>query len=140
MRRKTVMIKPQLYRFFSAFVLLIFLFHAVKAQATMITEIDKAFNEGDASTLIRYFGSNVDISFNNTQSTYSVTQAQMVLKKFFSKNVVRSFQLEHSGKSSSSNSIFCKGQLKTAKGIFTVYLYLKPRDNIYILQEIKFEK
>jgi ABC-type nitrate/sulfonate/bicarbonate transport system substrate-binding protein len=118
---------------------------SVKAQAFSVVEIDKAFSSGDVSSLTYYFGQNITITINNTQSTYSTAQAQMVLNKFFEKNGVKEFSIEYAGKpvpinNVTSNNTFYIGNLVTDNGNYKVYLYLKPKNNKYVLQHIKIEK
>jgi len=128
--------KTALYRLFSGIIFFTFLFNSSFAQGMPMNEIDRAMKEGDAGMLVQYFGSSVDIMINNAQSTYSPAQAEMVLRKFFTKNSVRNFELENSGKVNSSNGVFWVGTLLTVKGSFKVFFYLKPKDNKLILQRI----
>lgn len=105
-----------------------------------VDEIDRAMKQGDVGMLVQHFGSSVDIMINGAQSTYSPAQAEMVLRKFFLRNNVKSFEMEHAGPSPTNNAVFTVGTLTTGKGSFKVYLYLKPKGNKVILQQIRMDK
>jgi hypothetical protein len=120
--------------------LLVSLFTASRAQGVPSQDIDMALSSGDASGVSKYFGPSVDITINNSTSTYSRTQGEQVLRDFFSKNAVRDFDIEHSGNSGGSAATFTIGYLSTGNGRFRVYMWLKPGDNGYILKQIRFEK
>jgi hypothetical protein len=120
--------------------LLTLLLNVVWAQGAQVEAIDKALKAGNASGISRHFGQSVDITINNTTSTYSSTQGEQVLRDFFSKNPVRSFDVEHSDNSTSSNSTFTVGVLNTGNGKYKVYLSLRPKDGGYLLKEIRVEK
>lgn len=103
-------------------------------------DIEQAMRDGNVKVLANYFGSTIDITINNSQSTYSRVQAQMVLRNFFNKISVKDYDLQHTGISSTSNALFTIGSLTTATGKYKVYMYLKQRDKNTVLQEIRFEK
>lgn len=121
-------------------VLLVSIFTASRAQGIPAQEIDVALSAGDAAAVSKYFGPSVDITINNSTSTYSRTQAEQVLRDFFSKNSVKDFDIEHSGNSGGSAATFTIGYLSTGNGRFRVYMWLKPSDAGYILKQIRFEK
>ena len=103
-------------------------------------EVELALKQGNVAMLAPHFGPSVDITLNNVQSTYSAAQAEMVLRKFFLKNNVQNFEMQLTGKSGSTNTIYTIGTLTTAKGSFKVLLNFKPYDNKIVLQQIRIEK
>ena len=121
-------------------ILLTLLLHVVHAQGAQVEAIDNALRAGNASGISRYFGPSIDITINNSSSTYSHSQGEQVLRDFFSKNNVREFEIEHSGNSTSTNSTFTVGVLSTSNGKYKVYIYLKQKDTGYLLKEIRIEK
>ena len=120
--------------------LLTMLFITGKAQGQPNAGINNALKAGDASDISRYFGPSVDITINNSTSTYSHKQGELVLRDFFNKVAVQDFDIEHSGNSAASPATFTIGYLKTSNGQYKVYMWLKPRDGGYVLKEIRFEK
>ncbi len=116
-------------------------FHVSMAQSVTLSNIERAMKVGDVNGLSGYFGNSIDITINQNQSTYSNTQAQMVLRDFFNKNGVRSFDFTHTGNSPTNNILFCVGSLNTNSGTFKVYMYLKQQsENVSVLREIKIQK
>lgn len=103
---------------------------------TAVDEVAKGMSTGDVSKVAQYFDKVVDITVSDQQSTYSKSQAEMVLKNFFTKNKFKSFSLRHKGAGTNNNSIFVIGYLTTEKGKFTMYLMFKQRENATWLQEI----
>ena len=120
--------------------LLTLLLHVVRAQGAQVEAIDNALNAGNASGVAKYFAPSVDITINNSTSTYSSNQGEQVLRDFFSKNAVKGFEIEHSGNSTSTNSTFTVGILSTGNGKYKVYLYLRQKDGGFVLKEIRIEK
>lgn len=121
-------------------VLLVSLLTPGLAQGVTSQEIDVALSAGDASSLSKFFGPSVDITINNSTSTYSRTQAEQVLRDFFAKNNVKDFDIEHSGNSGGSAATFTIGYLSTGNGRFRVYMWLKSSDAGFVLKQIRFEK
>ena len=82
---------------------------------------------------------NVDITILDHESTYSRTQGEMVLKDFFAKNSVQSFDLLHRGTSGEGSS-YGIGKLKTSTQTLRVYYFVKQKSSKSLLQELRFEK
>ncbi len=117
----------------------IFVFGSVFAQP-QVDDVSNSLNKGEVANVIKYFDKVVDITINNEQSTYSRSQAEMVVRNFFSKNPTKSFLVRHKGTASSDNSVFLIGELKTANGPYRVYIFFKQKERNYLLQQIKFEQ
>lgn|SRR6218665_3993119 len=117
----------------------IFMCLSVFAQPS-IEEVSKALDEGAVSKVAKYFDKVVDITINSEQSTYSRSQAEMVMKNFFVKNKARSFALKYRGNAASDNTLFVVGELHTAQNLYRTYMSFKMKDKVYYLQEIRFEQ
>ena len=127
--------KKYLFCLFTVFILA----HPVMAQR-YVEEINNAMRAGDASSVARYFDKVIDITISNESTTYSKSQAQMVLKDFFGKNTIQAFHLTNRG--GDAGSTYLIGRMSTASGAYLVYFFLrqKSRDSMPFLQEIKFER
>jgi len=110
-----------------------------RAQSGPMNDLANAIRYGRVADISRFMDNVVPITINNTQSIYSHTQAEMVLKDFFSKNPPSDFIVSNSG-SGGGNSMFTIGDLITASGKYSVYIQLKSKDGSYMLQEIRFNK
>jgi hypothetical protein len=120
--------------------LLTLLLHVAQAQGAQVEAIDNALKSGSAAGVSRYFGPSVDITINNSTSTYSSNQGEQVLRDFFSKNAVKGFEIEVSDNSASANSSFTVGILSTSNGKYKVYLYMRQKDGGVVLKGIRIEK
>lgn len=102
-----------------------------------IDQIMFSLKTGNVSALMKHIDQNVQISISNKAEVYTQNQAEAVLRDFFKLHPAKDFQLLHQGNNSGSN--FCIGILKTAKGDYRTTFFIKFKDNIEILQEIKFD-
>lgn len=115
------------------------LMHVVRAQSGPMNDMVNAVRYGRVADISRFLDNVVPITINNNQSIYSRTQAEMVLKDFFSKNTPSDFIVANTG-AGGNNASFAIGDLITATGKYSVYILLKQKDNSYMLQEIRFNK
>ena len=97
---------------------------------------------GDVAAMSKFFDDIVTVTMQSTQSAYSKTQAEMVLKDFFAKNTVKEFVVMQNGTAPNNNSRYAFGNLVTSTGNFQLYILLKLRtsDNSFVLKEMRFEK
>jgi len=109
-------------------------------QGTPVGAINNAFRSGDVAGIVRYMDNVMEITINNSQSTCSRAQAEMVLRDFFTRNEPKSFEPEHNDNNGQNNTIFSIGYLNTGNGRFRVYILLKQQQGNYLLQEIRVEK
>ena len=99
-----------------------------------------AIKNNRVEDMVKYFDNIVPITINNTQSTYSRNQAEVVLKDFFEKNTPKDFLIMDNG-SPNNSSKFIIGSLVTPSGTkYNVYILMKLKNSDYMLQEIKMNK
>jgi hypothetical protein len=128
------------HRLLLSWIFILLTYTSVFAQSGVLNSIAAAMRSGDVGGVTRSMDNVVDITVNNNQSTYSKTQAEMVLRDFFSKNAPKGFNIEHTGNSADQTSFYSIGYLATAGGRYRVYIFLKLKDGNFVLQELKFEK
>jgi hypothetical protein len=102
-----------------------------------IEEVVTAMRSGDANQLSRYFDDRIDIQLPSKSENYSRSQAEMILKDFFSSNSVKNFQVKHTGENNGAQ--FCIGLLQTKNGNYRTKLYMKQKGERQVLQEIGFQ-
>lgn len=102
-----------------------------------IDEIASAMKSGNIVKLSRYLDSRVDISLPEKSDTYSKSQAEMIIRDFFSTNGVQNFLIRHKGENGGSE--FCVGLLKTRNGDYRTTLFIKIKGDKQLLQEIRFQ-
>jgi hypothetical protein len=107
--------------------------------AQNLSSVGAAMQSGNTSQLAQYFDSNVELTILNTEAVYSKSQAEMVLKKFFTSNTPSSYKVVHNG-DSGSGAIFQIGELSTSTGVYRTYVYAKEKMGMILIQEIRIEK
>ena len=123
--------------------LIIFLFLAapftVLSNFDIIDNIGNAIKSGSSKEVAKFFDSSVEITIQDKESVYSKVQAEMVLKDFFSKNSVQSFEINHRG-SSGQGSTYGIGTMKSSSQSFRVYYLVRQKGGSNYIQEMRFEK
>ncbi len=122
-------------RFFTLLVTTVFL-----TSYTFFISIDEVVNglkNGDAALIARYFDKTVEIAMPDKSNNYSKSQAEMVLKDFFTTNGVKFFEVIHKGENAGSQ--YCIGNLITKNGSFRTTVFMKQKNDKQLLQEIRFE-
>ena len=100
-------------------------------------DIVVALKSGNATNLSRYFDSRVDLTLPAKSDNYSRTQAEMILRDFFSKKGVRNFEIKYKGENNGSR--YCIGMLKTKGGDYRTRLFMKNKGDKQVLQELAFQ-
>lgn len=99
--------------------------------------ISQAFKTGNAKELSKYFNTNVDLTVTEKQDIYSKSQAEIILKDFFSKNPPSGFSILHQGGKEGSKYVI--GNLTTSNGTYRVSLLLKNQNNSQVIQQLRIE-
>ena len=102
-----------------------------------IDEVIGGMRSGNASQVARYFDNTVEISMPDKSNTYSKSQAEVMLKDFFSNNPVKGFEIIHKGENGGSQ--YCIGTLTTRSGSFRTTIYMKLKNDKQLLEEIRLE-
>jgi hypothetical protein len=102
-----------------------------------LDDVATAIRLGDVGQLSPYFDYRVDISLPEKSDTYSKSQAEMVIRDFFSINGVRNFQIKQKGEN--ADFVFCIGILQTDNGNYRTSLFLKRKGDKHFLQELRFQ-
>lgn len=119
----------------------LFTISALLSSFTFFSSIDEvitAMKDGNSAEVARFFDNTVEINMPDKSNSYSRSQAELVLKDFFSSNPVKSFEVIHKGENSGSQ--FCIGTLVTKSGTFRTTIFMKQKGEKQLLQEISFEK
>ncbi len=105
---------------------------------TAVDVISKSLKTGDAPTLAGYFHATIDLTVIQKQGTYSKSQAEQVVKSFFSENKPSDFTVNHNG-TSGEGSKYIIGSLTTSTGEYRVYIYFKNLNGEELIQTLRFE-
>ena len=112
---------------------------SIATSAQGFDNIITAFKNGDASAVAKNFEGNVEITIKTGTTSYSKSQAEMVLKGFFAAHKPKSFNVAHEGTSPQGSKYFI-GNLTSASGNYRTYVYAKTVKNELVIQEIRFEE
>ena len=103
-----------------------------------IEEVITAMKAGSSADIARFFDTTVEINTPDKSNNYSKSQGELVLRDFFSTNVVKSFTVNHKGENSGSQ--FCIGTLVTKGGTYRTTVFMKLKGDKQLLQTITFER
>lgn len=104
----------------------------------MLDDISAALRTGNAPALAAYFHATLDVTVLQKQGTYSKSQAEQVVKGFFTDNKPSNFTINHNG-TSGEGSKYIIGELTTASGEYRVYIYFKNLNGAELIQTLRFE-
>lgn len=102
-----------------------------------IDDVIGAIKSGSAGQVAKYFDNNIEISMPDKSNSYSKSQAELVLKDFFSTNPVKGFEIIHKGENAGSQ--YCIGTLHTKNGSYRTTIFMKQKGDSQVLQELRFE-
>ncbi len=113
---------------------------ALLSSFTLFSNLDDVVNAmktGNTTEIIKYFDNTIEITMPDKSNSYSKSQAELVLKDFFTTNAVKTFEIIHKGQNGGSQ--YCIGTLITKGGSFRTTIYMKQKGDRQLLQEIRFE-
>ncbi len=93
---------------------------------------------GNAEKLASYFNNNIELVLPQKSGIFSRSQAQMILKDFFSNNPPSSFKIIHQG--NRQNASFAIGNYKTGGDLYRFYLLTKNNNNKLLIHQLRIEK
>ena len=102
-----------------------------------LDEVVNALKTGNTAQIIKYFDNTIEITMPDKSSSYSKSQAELVIKDFFNTNPVKNFEVLHKGENAGSQ--YCIGTLNTKTGLFRTTIFMKQKGDRQLLQEIRFE-
>ncbi len=82
-----------------------------------------AMKSGNASELVKYFNSSIELDILGKDAIYSKSQAEAIMKDFFSKYPPSAFVIKFEG--GRDNSQYAVGTLSSDKGNFRVNFLIK---------------
>jgi len=105
----------------------------------IIDDIASVIKNGNSSRLAVFFSSTINLTVLDNDGTYSKTQAEMIMKDFFTKNPPQNFIIKQRG-SSNEGSMFAIGSYISLNGkSFRTYFLLKKINNNFLITMLEFE-
>jgi hypothetical protein len=102
-------------------------------------KISQSIRNGNSSELANYLSSTIELTIPGNEGTYSNSQAEMIIRDFFTNYKPKSFTIKNKGNSKPGDE-YVIGELVTSKAIFRTYWLLKKMSGKYYIQQLKFEK
>lgn len=114
------------------------MFTAFTLMAGPFEDVISAIKKGDVTTMSKYLDKTVEINIAGKSSSYSKAQADIILKDFFEKNQVKSFEILHQGEAG-GGSRYGIGTLVTSAGTYRLSFFLQKKGETLVLNELRFE-
>lgn len=112
---------------------------ALQAQPGTFSEaIVLAFRAGNAEELTKHFYNNIELIILEKEDVYSKTQAEQILRKFFTDHRPSSFNIIHEGGKETSR--YAIGSLSTSSGNFRVSFLIKNQDGTPLIHQLRIEE
>jgi hypothetical protein len=100
-------------------------------------EIVNAISSGNAVSLSRYFNTSVEMTVLEQEGVYSKTQAEMIVKDFFTQNTPKQFKILHQGGKESSK--YAIGSLTSETKTFRITLFFKTEGTQFLIHQFRIE-
>jgi hypothetical protein len=112
---------------------------AAHAQSDNLAAVRSALRNGSSRELSQYFAPTVEIGFDGDKRGYNSTQAEIVMKDFFSKNSPSTFEFIHQGQSGEGIQ-YAIGRYTGHGNSYRVYVKLKPSRGTPLIDTLDFTK
>ena len=99
--------------------------------------IVESFKKGNARDLARHFNNNIELVVLDNEDVYSKSQAELILRDFFSVNPPVKFDMLHQGGSKAAR--FGIGNLQTKNGDFRIHFLLRLKEDVYLIHLLRIE-
>lgn len=106
-------------------------------QSQGIELVVNALKNGNAQKVAVYFDNTIEITLPQKSNSYSKSQAEMILRDFFSINTVKDFVIIHKGENAGSQ--YCIGTLVTKNANYRTTVFMKQKGSSQLIQEIRLE-
>ena len=100
-------------------------------------EIVNAISSGNAVALSKYFNNTVELTIFDKEGVYSNTQAEMILKDFFTQYPPAQFKILHQGGKESSK--YAIGSLTSKGKTYRITLFFKSEGSQVLIHQFRVE-
>ena len=110
----------------------------IQAQTDKVPEgIVLSFKAGNAAELSKFFHDNVELIILEDEDVYSRSQAEQIIRKFFSEHKPEAFKIIFEG---GENSRYAIGSLTTQEKTYRVYILMKKQDGTPFIHQLRIEE
>ena len=100
-------------------------------------DIVTSFKAGNADALSKHFHTNVELIILEEEDVYSRSQAEQIIRKFFSEHKPTGFKVIFEGGKENRYAI---GSLETTRASYRVYILMKKQDNTPLIHQLRIEE
>ncbi|SRR5690606_27094157 len=101
-------------------------------------KIATAIKNGNSAAIASFFNKTVDLTLPKNEGVFSKSQAEIILKNFFTTNKPTDFKVVHDGESK-NNTLYSIGNLITANGVYRTYILYQENANNIVILELRIE-
>ncbi|MBN3034150.1 MAG: DUF4783 domain-containing protein [Bacteroidales bacterium] len=113
--------------------------NTIAQEESVVEQIANTFRSNDSRELSGFFSEAVDMEIPGSEGAYSKTQAEMIIKDFFTVHPCSAFQVNHQGTSQDGSRYFIGTY--TSSGVqFRVYGLLKTISGKLLIQQLQIEE
>ncbi|GAA0874589.1 hypothetical protein GCM10009118_09970 [Wandonia haliotis] len=131
--------EKKVMKFLTVIVTFLVLSGSLFSQDRLYTDLERAFQNGDEKSIVAHASDRLLLDIDKKESMYSRSQAEMILRDFFSKNRPNSFKLIFKGNAKSS-SAYAVGILEAGSKKFRVTITLKENGNSFKIEQLSVEE
>ena len=102
-------------------------------------EIARLIKNGNSRELAMHFNVTLQLTLPGNEGRYSRTQAELIIRDFFTKHPPKSFDISHQG-SSFDGSKYYIGVYTTNKTTFRSYILIKQVSEKALIHQLRFEE
>jgi len=111
----------------------------LNAQTGKVPEgIVLSFEAGNAAELSKFFHSNIELIILEKEDVYSRSQAEQIIRKFFSDHKPETFKVIFEGGKESSRYAICS--MQTRNETYRVYILMKKQDGSPLIHQLRIEE
>lgn len=111
----------------------------MNAQSQKIPKgISLSFKAGNAAELSKFFDGSVELIILEKEDVYSRSQAEQILRKFFSEHKPETFGIIFQG--GPENSPYAIGSLQTQEKKYRVYILMKKKNETHLINHLRIEE
>jgi len=115
----------------------IVLFSFTNSASEIPSQIVSSLSTGNSTELAQYFNNNIELTLFEKESIYSKTQAEMILRDFFSKHKPTQFKVLHQG--GKENSKYAIGDLICGSESYRVTILIKTEEDKSLIHQLRIE-
>ena len=104
-----------------------------------LAPIGAALRHGSSRELAQFLAPSVEVSFSGQKENYNATQAELVVRDFFTKSAPTAFEFIHQG-ASAQGIQYAIGRYTSRGGVYRVYIKLKSGTGAPVIDTLDFTK